>query len=83
MSNVFSDCGRFMLTEAEAHKQIREMMPVLEKWQMHFADAGVRGDDIEARARYVRVGEMAREFQKLSEKPARVSRKPTAPASGV
>lgn len=83
MSNVLSDCGRFMLTEAEARKQISGMMSMLEKWQMHFADAGVRDDDIEACARYVRVGEMAREFQKLSEKPARVSRKPAAPASGV
>ncbi|HEY3538695.1 MAG TPA: type II toxin-antitoxin system HipA family toxin, partial [Trinickia sp.] len=83
MRNVLSDCGRFMLTEAEARSEIGEMMVVLERWQEHFAAAGVREDDIEACARYVRVGEMANEFEKLCEKPARRSRRSASPPPGA
>lgn len=83
MRNVLSDCGRFMLTEAEARSEIGEMMVVLERWQEHFAAAGVREDDIEACARYVRVGEMANEFEKLCEKPARRSRRSPSPPPGA
>jgi serine/threonine-protein kinase HipA len=80
MRNVLSDCGRFMFTEAEARSEIGQMMTVLERWQEHFAAAGVREDDIEACARYVRVGEMANELETLREKPARSSRRSASPS---
>lgn len=80
MRNVLSNCGRFMLTEAEARGEIGQMMAVLEKWREHFTVAGVREDDIEACARYVRVGEMVNELEKLGETPVRSSRRSPRPS---
>lgn len=73
MRNLLSHCGRFMLTEAEACSEIGRIIAVLEKWQEQFSAEGVREDDIEACARYVRVGEMANELQTFCGKPARAS----------
>ncbi|ARL04280.1 type II toxin-antitoxin system HipA family toxin [Burkholderia pseudomallei] len=81
--NALSDCGRFMLTEPEARREVGKMMGVLAKWPEQFAAAGVRDDDIEACARYVRVDEMAKELATLGEKPVRASRRSASPSPGA
>jgi HipA-like protein len=80
MRNVLSNCGRFMLTEAEACSEIVQIMAVLERWQEQFAAEGVHEDDIEACARYVRVGEMANELETLCGKPARALGRSASPS---
>lgn len=66
LQNVMSNCGRFMLSDEQAHGEIEAMLRQLKTWPDVFASHGVSGRDIDVCKNYVLV---EREAEKWRDAP--------------
>uniref|UniRef100_UPI003F490DB5 type II toxin-antitoxin system HipA family toxin n=1 Tax=Cupriavidus necator TaxID=106590 RepID=UPI003F490DB5 len=53
LENALSQATRFMLTPAQAHAEVEQILGIVSGWRNTFAEAGVSEHDIEACARYM------------------------------
>jgi serine/threonine-protein kinase HipA len=59
VKNALSQCGRFLLTEAEARALIEEIKTVVAGWRQVYAEAGISKQDIYTLAGCFSVAEQA------------------------
>lgn len=53
LDNALSEISMFALTRAEAMKEIRSVVRVVDSWKQHFKDCGVTRGDIESHAEQI------------------------------